>query len=52
MLSKIAIEQDGTSVESLALAPVSVARGHQKKGIGGKLITALEKRKNLDTDQL
>lgn len=48
MLSKIAIEQDGTSVESLALAPVSVARGHQKKGIGGKLITAaLEKAKQL-----
>ena len=39
MLSKIAIEQDGTSVESLALAPVSAARGHQKKGIGGKSIT-------------
>ena len=48
MLSKITIEQDGTSVESLALAPVSVARGHQKKGIGGKLITAaLEKAKEL-----
>ena len=52
MLSKIKIEQDGTSEESLALAPVSVA-SHQKKGIGGKLIVAaLEKRKNLDTDQL
>ncbi|SCM95977.1 Uncharacterized protein BWINRASL_03207 [Bacillus mycoides] len=48
MLSKITIEQDGTSVESLALAPVSVARGHQKKGIGGKLIVAaLEKAKEL-----
>ncbi|PDY40861.1 GNAT family N-acetyltransferase [Bacillus wiedmannii] len=48
MLSKITIEQDGTSVESLALAPVSVARGHQKKGIGGKLIgAALEKAKEL-----
>ncbi|MGE8054647.1 GNAT family N-acetyltransferase [Bacillus mycoides] len=48
MLSKIKIEQDGTSVESLALAPVSVARGHQKKGIGGKLIVAaLEKAKEL-----
>ena len=48
MLSKIVIEQDGTSVESLALAPVSVARGHQKKGIGGKLIAyALEKAKEL-----
>ncbi|OQR57512.1 GNAT family N-acetyltransferase [Bacillus sp. CDB3] len=48
LLSKITIEQDGTSVESLALAPVSVARGHQKKGIGGKLTTAaLEKAKEL-----
>ncbi|MGF9854630.1 N-acetyltransferase [Bacillus paramobilis] len=44
MLSKITIEKGATSVESLALAPVSVARGHQKKGIGGKLIgAALEK---------
>ena len=40
MLSKITIEQDGASVDSLALAPVSVARGYQKKGIGGKLIVA------------
>ncbi|MBE7150579.1 N-acetyltransferase [Bacillus mycoides] len=48
MLSKITIEQDGTTVDSVALAPVSVARGHQKKGIGGKLITAaLEKAKEL-----
>jgi len=48
MLSKITIEQDGTSVESLALAPVSVVRDHQKKGIGGKLIVAaLEKAKEL-----
>ncbi|GAB6615521.1 MULTISPECIES: GNAT family N-acetyltransferase [Bacillus] len=48
LLSKITIEQDGISVESLALAPVSVARGHQKKGIGGKLIgAALEKAKEL-----
>ncbi|PGM59699.1 GNAT family N-acetyltransferase [Bacillus cereus] len=48
MLSKITIEQDGTSVESLALAPVSVAPSHQKKGIGGKLIAAaLEKVKEL-----
>ncbi|EJP92258.1 GNAT family N-acetyltransferase [Bacillus cereus] len=48
LLSKITIEQDGTSVKSLALAPVSVARGHQKKGIGGKLIVAaLEKAKEL-----
>nr|EEK66554.1 GCN5-related N-acetyltransferase [Bacillus wiedmannii] len=34
LLSKIKIEQGATSVESLALAPVSVARGYQKKGIG------------------
>ncbi|EJR21473.1 GNAT family N-acetyltransferase [Bacillus cereus] len=48
MLSKITIEQGGTSVESLALAPVLVVRDHQKKGIGGKLITvALEKAKEL-----
>ncbi|QWI17768.1 N-acetyltransferase [Bacillus wiedmannii] len=48
LLSKIKIEQGATSVESLALAPVSVARGHQKKGIGGKLIgAALEKAKEL-----
>lgn len=48
MLSKITIEQGATSVESLALAPVSVARSHQKKGIGGKLIAyALEKAKEL-----
>ena len=52
MLSKITIEKDGASVDSLALAPVSVATGHQKKGIGGKLIVALEKAKNLDTGQL
>ncbi|KAA0779358.1 N-acetyltransferase [Bacillus sp. AR2-1] len=48
LLSKIKIEQGATSVESLALAPVSVARGYQKKGIGGKLIgVALEKAKEL-----
>lgn len=48
MLSKITIEKDEASVESLALAPVSVATGHQKKGIGGKLIVAaLEKQKEL-----
>ena len=48
MLSKITIEKDEASVESLALAPVSVATGHQKKGIGGKLIVAaLEKAKEL-----
>ena len=48
MLSKITIEQDGASVDSLALAPVSVVRSYQKKGIGGKLIVAaLEKAKEL-----
>ena len=48
MLSKTKIEKDGASVDSLALAPVSVATGHQKKGIGGKLIVAaLEKAKEL-----
>lgn len=48
MLSKIKIEKDGASVDSLALAPVSIATGHQKKGIGGKLIVAaLEKAKEL-----
>ncbi|MGE6398321.1 GNAT family N-acetyltransferase [Bacillus cereus] len=48
MLSKITIEQDGASVDSLALAPVSVSPSHQKKGIGGKLIaSALEKAKEL-----
>ncbi|MGG0456947.1 GNAT family N-acetyltransferase [Bacillus mycoides] len=48
MLSQITIEQGGTTVDSLALAPVSVAPGHQKKGIGGKLIVAaLEKAKEL-----
>ncbi|MEK4469600.1 MULTISPECIES: GNAT family N-acetyltransferase [Bacillus] len=48
MLSKITIEQDGTSVKSLALAPVSVTPSHQKKGIGRKLIVAaLEKAKEL-----
>ncbi|HDR7795601.1 TPA: N-acetyltransferase [Bacillus luti] len=47
MLSEITIEGE-TSVNSLALAPVSVATGHQKKGIGGKLIVAaLEKAKEL-----
>ncbi|MDT3496143.1 N-acetyltransferase [Bacillus toyonensis] len=48
MLSKITIEQGGTTADSLALAPVSIAPSHQKKGIGGKLITAtLEKAKEL-----
>ncbi|HDR7950735.1 TPA: N-acetyltransferase [Bacillus toyonensis] len=48
MLSKITIEQGGPTIDSLALAPVSIAPSHQKKGIGGKLITAaLEKAKEL-----
>ncbi|MED1115160.1 GNAT family N-acetyltransferase [Bacillus paramycoides] len=48
ILSKITIEQDGATVDSLALAPVSVAPSHQKKGIGGKLIAAaIEKAKEL-----
>ncbi|PFY33017.1 GNAT family N-acetyltransferase [Bacillus toyonensis] len=48
MLSEITIEQGVTTVDSLALAPVSIAPSHQKKGIGGKLITAaLEKAKEL-----
>ncbi|KAA0760506.1 GNAT family N-acetyltransferase [Bacillus sp. SH5-2] len=48
MLSKITIEKGGTSVISLALAPVSVIPSYQKKGIGGKLIAyALEKAKEL-----
>ncbi|MGE7880385.1 GNAT family N-acetyltransferase [Bacillus sp. NPDC094077] len=48
MLSKITIEKGDTSVDSLSLAPVSVAPSHQKKGIGGKLIaSALEKAKEL-----
>ncbi|MBE5106200.1 N-acetyltransferase [Bacillus thuringiensis] len=47
ILSKITIEGK-TSVASLALAPVSVAPSHQKKGIGGKLIVAaLEKAREL-----
>ncbi|HDX9652759.1 N-acetyltransferase [Bacillus wiedmannii] len=48
LLSKITIEQGENSVESLALAPVSVTPIHQRKGIGGKLIiAALEKAKGL-----
>ncbi|MFK4377456.1 putative N-acetyltransferase YhbS [Bacillus sp. RC218] len=48
MLSKITIEKDGASVDSLALAPVSVSPSYQKKGIGGKLIaSALEKAEEL-----
>lgn len=48
MLSKIAIEEEGRSTGSLALAPVSVAPAWQLKGIGGKLIRAsLEKAQGL-----
>lgn len=40
LLTKIAINNDSNSYESLALAPVSVTPIHQKKGIGGVLINA------------
>lgn len=43
LLSKIKIIDDDNTVDSLALAPVSVAPDYQKKGIGSKLIrTALK----------
>lgn len=38
MLSKITIEKDGASVDSLALAPVSVATSHQKKELVENLL--------------
>ncbi|MEC1178980.1 N-acetyltransferase [Metasolibacillus meyeri] len=38
LLSKITIENDGRSVDSLALAPVSVLPLFQHKGIGSQLI--------------
>ena len=38
MLSKITIEQGATSVESLALAPVSVARAIRRKGLVESLL--------------
>ncbi|MCM3398224.1 N-acetyltransferase [Oceanobacillus profundus] len=38
LLSKISIVYNDQSVESLALAPVSVAPQYQKKGIGSQLI--------------
>lgn len=38
MLSKIAIEQDGKSALSLALAPVAVLPAYQGQGIGSRLI--------------
>jgi predicted N-acetyltransferase YhbS len=40
LLTKININSDSISYESLALAPVSVTPIHQKKGIGGALINA------------
>jgi predicted N-acetyltransferase YhbS len=39
MLTKIQIENENKSFESLALAPVSVKPEFQRKGIGSKLIT-------------
>ena len=49
LLSKIKISKDNNeSVESLALAPVSVLPEYQNKGIGGLLITeALKEAKEL-----
>ena len=38
LLSKVTIVHEDQSVESLALAPVSVATDYQKKGIGSRLI--------------
>ncbi|KEK22688.1 GNAT family N-acetyltransferase [Bacillus gaemokensis] len=48
LLSKIKIEHDDKFVDSLALAPVSVAPDYQKKGIGRLLISgALRKAREL-----
>ncbi|MDZ5608519.1 N-acetyltransferase [Bacillus pseudomycoides] len=48
LLSKIKIVDGDKSVDSLALAPVSVAREYQKKGIGSMLISnVLRKAKEL-----
>lgn len=48
LLSKITIVNDDKTVDSLALAPVSVIPEHQKKGIGSQLIhTALKKAKEI-----
>lgn len=48
LLSKINIRNDNQSIESLALAPVSVLPDYQSKGIGKKLILeALQKAKEL-----
>ncbi|HEK9102081.1 N-acetyltransferase [Bacillus pfraonensis] len=41
LLSKIKIVDGDKSVDSLALAPVSVAREYQKKGIGSLLISSV-----------
>ncbi|MBY0095664.1 GNAT family N-acetyltransferase [Mesobacillus maritimus] len=49
LLSKIQITDGPKSVESLALAPVSVAPEYHRKGIGSQLIyAAIEKAKQLD----
>ncbi|MEN1934015.1 N-acetyltransferase [Paenibacillus sp. 102] len=48
LLSKIKIVDGSAAVDSLALAPVSVAPGYQKKGIGSLLISSvLRKAKEL-----
>ncbi|BAC14813.1 hypothetical conserved protein [Oceanobacillus iheyensis HTE831] len=48
LLSKITIVNDHKTVDSLALAPVSVIPEHQKKGIGSQLIhAALKKAKEI-----
>ncbi|MFL6977304.1 N-acetyltransferase [Bacillus inaquosorum] len=48
LLSKIKIVDGDNSVDSLALAPVSVAPEYQRKGIGSQLIhVALKKAKEL-----
>jgi predicted N-acetyltransferase YhbS len=48
LLSKIKIVDGDNTVDSLALAPVSVIPEYQKKGIGSQLIhTALKNAKNL-----
>ena len=48
LLTKIKIKNACQTFESLALAPVTVATQHQKKGIGSQLIkTAHEKAKSL-----
>ncbi|VEF47566.1 N-acetyltransferase GCN5 [Bacillus freudenreichii] len=44
LLSKVTIVKDDKTVDSLALAPVSVTPEHQKRGIGSQLIHAALKR--------